>query len=71
MKIPKLIHILSKCALAILLGSTMSTAAPPVTMQVLVLAGSTSENSYQSITTFLQQIGVPYQTVVLSSITPD
>ena len=35
------------------------------------MAGSTSETSYQSITTYLGQIGVPYQAVVLSSITPD
>ena len=40
-------------------------------MKVLVLAGSASETSYQSITTILGQVGVPYQAVVLSSITPD
>ena len=59
------------CACALLLGTGISTAAPPLTMQVLVLAGSTNEGSYQSITTVLGQIGVPYQTVALSSITPD
>ena len=64
-------HILCTCIFAMLFGSEISTAAPPVIMQVLVLAGSSSETSYQSITTFLQQIGVPYQAVVLSSITPD
>jgi hypothetical protein len=40
-------------------------------MKVLVLTGSTSETSYQSITTFLAQIGVPYQAIALNSITPD
>jgi hypothetical protein len=40
-------------------------------MKVLVLAGSTGEASYQSITTYLKEIGVPYQAVVLSSVTPD
>ncbi len=40
-------------------------------MKVLVLAGSTSEQSYESITTYLAQIVVPYQAVALDSITPD
>ena len=47
------------------------SASPPVIMKVLVLAGSTSEQSYQSITTYLAQIGVPYQAVALNTITPD
>jgi hypothetical protein len=51
--------------------TAISTAASPVIMKVLVLAGSTSETSYQSITTFLGQIGVPYQAIALSSIKPD
>lgn len=58
-------------ALAVFLCSNSMIAAPPVIMKVLVLAGSTSEPSYQSITTYLDQIGVPYQAVVLNSITPD
>ena len=56
---------------ALLFGTTKSSASPPVIMKVLVLAGSTSEQSYQSITTYLAQIGVPYQAVVLNSITRD
>jgi hypothetical protein len=71
MRINKIVSILSTCALATLFGTGISTAAPPVIMKVLVLAGSTSENSYQSITTFLEQIGVPYQAVALSSIKAD
>ena len=47
------------------------TAAPPVVMKVLVLAGNTNEASYQSMTIFLNQIGVPYQGVALRNITPD
>ncbi|HMF77578.1 MAG TPA: hypothetical protein VK604_18110, partial [Bryobacteraceae bacterium] len=40
-------------------------------MKVLVLAGKTGETSYQSITAYLTQIGVPYQAIVLSSTSPD
>ncbi|MBV8864640.1 MAG: hypothetical protein JO210_04490 [Acidobacteriaceae bacterium] len=58
-------------ALALLSRGMAVAAAPPVVMKVLVLTGKTSEGSYQSITTFLSQIGVPYQAIVLSSIKPD
>jgi hypothetical protein len=71
MKIRKLTNLALTSAFAASLLSPVVTAAPPVIMKVLVLAGSTSETSYQSITTFLGQIGVPYQAVVLNSITPD
>jgi hypothetical protein len=59
------------CALTLLLGAAKAPAAPPVIMKVLVLAGNTSEQSYQSITTYLAQIGVPYQAVALKTITAD
>ena len=71
MKTQKLLRTLSLCALALLLGVAKSSAAPPVIMKVLVLAGSASEPSYQSITSFLAQIGVPYQAVILSNLTPN
>ena len=72
MRIHKGIRRLSVCAFAVALGIAQMTAvaAPPVVMKVLVLAGNTSETSYQSITSYLAQIGVPYQAEVLSSITP-
>jgi hypothetical protein len=59
------------CAIALLSLTAMASATPPVIMKVLVLAGSSSEASYQSISTRLAEIGVPYQAVVLSSVTPD
>ncbi|HEU5020342.1 MAG TPA: hypothetical protein VFT60_00580, partial [Bryobacteraceae bacterium] len=40
-------------------------------MKILVLAGAPDEISYQSMTTFLTQIGVPYTAVAVSSLTPD
>jgi hypothetical protein len=66
-----LLRTLCMCALVLLLGAAKSPASPPVIMKVLVLAGSTSEQSYQSITSYLAQIGVPYQAVALNSIRPD
>ena len=57
--------------LMLLLNLGTAAASPPVVMKVLVLTGSTTEGSYQSITTFLSQIGVPYQAIVLSSIKVD
>jgi hypothetical protein len=42
-----------------------------VNMKLLVVDGNTSENSYVALTTFLGQIGVPYDVVVLSTLTPD
>lgn len=71
MKALKISHIRFMCAVALLSLTAIASATPPVTMKVLVLAGSSSEASYQSITTYLAEIGVPYQAVVLSSITPD
>lgn len=46
-------------------------AAPPVVMKILVLAGSATEPGYQSITAALDQIGVPYQGVVLNQTAKD
>jgi hypothetical protein len=71
MKIRSIICWLRLLALALLLSAGINAASPPLVMKVLVLAGSTSETSYQSITTFLGQIGVPYQAIVLSTVTPD
>ena len=48
-----------------------STTAPPVNMKILVLAGDASEYSYQSITTYLNQIGVPYKGIAVDTLTPD
>ncbi|HVW11325.1 MAG TPA: hypothetical protein VHC90_22220 [Bryobacteraceae bacterium] len=50
----------------------MSAAViPSVQMKILVLAGDSSEYSYQSITTFLTQIGVPYTGIAVDTLTPD
>ena len=48
-----------------------ATTAPAVAMKILVVDGETTDISYQAITTFLNQIGVPYDAVVLSNVTPD
>ncbi|MFL6452121.1 MAG: hypothetical protein ACJ746_31305 [Bryobacteraceae bacterium] len=71
MTIPKALSKLLLSAFAALLGAANMTAAPPVVMKILVLAGNTNEASYQSITSFLNQIGVPYQGVALRNVTPD
>ena len=67
MMIQNITRFLSMCACATLFATGIASAAPPVIMKVLVLAGSTNENSYQSISTYLQEIGVPYQAVALNS----
>lgn len=71
MKIHKVIHGLYACLFALFGTAALATAAPPVVMKILVMTGSTSETSYQSITTYLDEIGVPYDAVVLNSMTPD
>jgi hypothetical protein len=71
MRIGKAINTIFRCAFAIFFCSRIVTAAPPVVMKILVLAGNSGESSYQSITSSLVQIGVPYQAVVLSSISKD
>ncbi len=48
-----------------------AAAIPSVRMKILVLAGAPDEFSYQAITTFLTQIGVPYTGVAVSTLTPD
>ena len=52
-------------------GASLVPAATPVVMKVLVMTGSSSEAGYQSITAVLNQIGVPYQSLVLSTMTQD
>ena len=53
--------------------ATVQAAAtpPPVNMKILVLAGDASEYSYQAITTYLKQIGVPYTGIAVDTLTPD
>ncbi len=62
--------------LALLLSTVASTtgilsASPPVVMKVLVLSMNESDDGYQSITTQLDQIGVPYQSVFVTELTQD
>jgi hypothetical protein len=65
----------SKTASAVAsIQSAIATATPATTavaMKILVLAADGSEGSYQSITTFLDQIGVPYQAILVGTLTPD
>ncbi|MBV9499875.1 MAG: hypothetical protein JO138_10920 [Acidobacteriaceae bacterium] len=71
MKTLKIAYTACMCAVALLSLPSVCTATVPVVMKVLVLAGSSNETGYESIATYLAEIGVPYQAVVLSSITPD
>src|SRR4051812_34857579 len=48
-----------------------AATSPPVVMKLLVLAHNGDDLSYQSISTYLNQIGVPYDTVMIDSSTPD
>jgi hypothetical protein len=56
---------------ALRMTDSAATSAPAVVMKLLVLAGDSSEIAYQGITTFLSEIGVPYQAVVLDTIPAD
>ena len=56
---------------ALLLSAGFMTASPPVTMKLLVLAWDSNDISYQSLAGDLGQIGVPYQTVFVNSLTRD
>ena len=47
------------------------TATPSVKMQILVLGDDVNDFSYQSITTYLTQIGVPYVCIPVDTLTPD
>jgi hypothetical protein len=59
--------------LAALTAVSLSAAAgsPPVVMKLLVLAHNENDISYQSISTYLDQIGVPYDVVMVDNTTPD
>jgi hypothetical protein len=66
------IYRLSLLVSALLLGSRLMMASPPVEMKLLILAwNSTDDGSYRAIARDLGQIGVPYQTVFVESLTPD
>jgi hypothetical protein len=70
----KIAQALSALCVSTLVAATIPSlvAAPlPVVMKVLVLTGSTNEAGYKSITGVLDQIGVPYQGVALSSTSRD
>ncbi len=44
---------------------------PAVQMQILVLGDDVTDYSYQSITTYLGVLGVPYTAIALDAVTPD
>ncbi len=44
---------------------------PSVQMKILVLGDDVNDFSYQSITAFLNQMGVPFQAIPLDTLTPD
>src|SRR3954447_24474143 len=58
-------------AAALCFTPTLAATSPPVVMKLLVLSSSSDDISYQSITTYLNQIGVPYNGVLLNSRTPN
>ena len=70
MKIRQVLIFLCSWVLAALIVTPL-LASPPVVMKVLVITGSSGETAYQSITTVLDQIGAPYQTLVLNTIAKD
>src|SRR6185503_1559680 len=60
-----------KISIATKQATFAAAVIPSVQMKILVLAGAPDEISYQAITTFLTQIGVPYRGVAASTLTPD
>lgn len=70
MKLRHALNILTVWMFGALVAAPLN-AAPPLDMKILVIAGTSSETGYQSITSELGQIGVPYQGLVLNSITKD
>lgn len=60
-----------KISIAAKQATFAAAVIPSVQMKILVLAGAPDEISYQAITTFLTQIGVPYRAVAVSTLTPD
>lgn len=70
MKIRQILSLFCMWALAAYVASPL-VAAPPVVMKILVITGSSSENGYLSITAILNQIGVPYQSLVLNTTAKD
>ena len=68
MKIHKTLR--SSC-ISVLMALAAVAATPPLDMKILVVTGSAGEEGYQSITNVLNQIGVPYQSLVLSTTSKD
>ena len=53
------------------LSTLPSMASAPRAMKLLVMTVTGTETSYNAITTFLQEIGIPYQAVMVNTLTPD
>jgi len=54
-----------------LLQTTGAAPIPSVQMKILVLGDNVDDLSYQSITAFLNQLGVPFQAIPLDTLSPD
>jgi hypothetical protein len=65
------IYKIARLVSAFALTTGFLTASSPVMMKVLVLSMSQDDNGYISITNQLNQIGVPYDSLFVSSLTPD
>jgi hypothetical protein len=71
MNIKQTIYKIAQLLSAFALATGFLTASSPVRMKVLVLSMSQDDNGYESITNQLNQIGVPYESLFVSSLTPD
>jgi hypothetical protein len=49
----------------------LAASSPPVMMKILVLAGNPNDLGYLSISSYLTQLGTPYQTVFVDNLSPD
>src|SRR3954468_12256657 len=62
---------ISLILLALAFSTQAMLASSSVVMKLLVVGVSNDDTSYQSITTYLDRLGVPYRAVLINNITPD
>ncbi len=65
--------ILPLFALMLMLSGTATrlAASPPLGMKLLVLAASQSDSGYVAISSYLNQLGTPYDVIFISDLNPD
>jgi hypothetical protein len=71
MKVKSILSLALVASLLFLGNAAKLAASPPLTMRLLILATDQSDSGYLSISSYLKQLGTPYDVTFVDNLNPD